>query len=311
MCAHLASRIVTLVVVCLLAALGAASTASAQEMEPKAYSASPVGATFVVAVLSRSTGSIVFDPTLPIENAEAHINSALMGAGTTFGLFGKLTLVSAVMPYAWGNASGEVGESGRRTITRAGLADARLKVSINLRGNDAMRLAEFARAPRRTIVGASLTLATPTGQYDGTKLINLGNNRVALKPEIGVAVPRGPWEIDGYVGVWYFTDNTDFYPGGRQRSQDPVVASQGHVSYTFKPRVWVAVDGTWYSGGGATVDGEPPIGEVNNARMGATLSLPAGRQQSFKVSYSSGVTVRSGTNFRTLAVGWQWLFVRR
>lgn len=287
-----------------------ASPALAQEMEPKAYSASPVGATFLVAVLSRSSGAVVFDPTLPIENVEAKINGGSVGVGTTFGLFGKLALVSAIVPYAWGDIAGQVFEESR-SITRSGFADTRYKFSINFRGNDAMRLGEYAKAPRRTIVGVSLTAAAPTGEYDGTKLINLGNRRWAFKPEVGVAVPRGHWDIDGYIGVWMFTPNGDFFPGGLERAQDPLFTAQGHLSYTFKPRLWLAVDATWYSGGGSSVEGAPPSGAVSNSRLGATLSIPAGRQQSFKISYSNGVAVRSGTDFRTLAVGWQWLWVRR
>ena len=46
---------------------------------------------------------------------------------------------------------------------------------------------------------------------------------------------------------------------------------------------------------------------MNNSRLGATVSFPMGKQQSFKVAYSSGVAVRTGTNFRTLSVGWQFL----
>lgn len=292
------------------AVASAAGPAPAQDLEPKAYSASPVGAVFVVAGVSRSTGSVVFDPTLPITDVEAGINGAFLGVGSTFGLGGKLALWSAALPYAWGELSGLVGEEAR-SITRSGLADTRVKLSINLRGNDAMRLREFAQAPRRTIVGTSLTMITPTGQYDRTRLINLGNHRWAFKPEIGVAVPTGSWDTDVYLGVWLFTPNGDFYPGGLTRTQDPVVALQGHVSYTFKPRLWLAFDATWYSGGGARVEDGEPVGEVDNSRMGATLSIPAGRQQSFKVSYSAGVAVRTGTDFRTLAVGWQWLWLTR
>ena len=73
-----------------------------------------------------------------------------------------------------------------------------------------------------------------------------------------MAVPKGHWDFDGYLGVWMFTSNEDFYPGGRSRSQDPVVALQGHASYTFRPRLWAAVDATWYHGGGATVEGGEP-----------------------------------------------------
>jgi hypothetical protein len=296
-------------VAALIAALVVGTPASAQEMEPRAYSASPTGAIFLGAVLSRSSGSVVFDPTLPITDVEAGINGAAVAAGMTFGLLGKLALISAAVPYAWGDISGQVYEEAG-SVTRSGLADTRIRLSINLRGNDAMRIAEFAKTPRRTIVGASLTVAAPTGEYDGTKLINLGNHRWALKPEAGVAVPRGRWEIDAYAGVWLFTSNSDFFPGGQMRTQDPLFALQGHVSYTIRPRLWLAANATWYAGGKSQVAGGAPSATVNNSRLGVTASLPVGRQQSIKLSYGNGVIVRGGTNFRTFSVGWQWLTVR-
>ena len=298
---------VTFVIAVLAFVTGA--PAWAQDMEPKAYSASPVGVTFLVAGGTRSTGSVVFDPTVPIKDVEAGINGVFLGVGTTFGLFGKLVLVSAALPYAWGEISGLVYEEAH-TVTRSGLADTRVKLSVNLVGNPAMRAREFAKAPRRTIVGASLMVTAPAGEYDQTKLINLGTNRWAFKPEVGVAVPLGRWDLDAYLGAWLFTQNADYFPGGLTRSQDPVVALQAHVSYTFKPRLWLAVDSTWYTGGDAQVEDNPPTGAVNNSRLGATLSLPVGQRQSFKVAYSSGVAVRTGTDFRTIAVGWQWLWLR-
>jgi hypothetical protein len=282
----------------------------AQDLEPKAYSASPVGAAFVVAGLGRATGSVVFDPTLPITDVEAKINSGLLAAGYAFGLFGKLALATAAMPYGWGDITGKVAEESR-AISRSGLSDSRFKLSVNLVGNPAMRAREFAKTPRRTILGASLTVTAPSGQYYPGRLINLVTNRWAFKPEIGIAAPKGRWDVDAYLGVWLFSANTDFYPGGLARTQDPVVALQGHLSYTFRPRLWAAIDGTWYSGGAAQVERAAPTGGMNNARLGATLSIPAGRQQSFKIAYSSGVVVRTGTNFRSLSVGWQWLWLTK
>jgi hypothetical protein len=206
--------------------------------------------------------------------------------------------------------TGRVSEDAQ-TIYRNGLTDSRLKLSVNLAGNPAMRARAFSKAPRKTIVGTSLTVTAPTGEYDRTKLINLGTNRWSVKPEVGVAVPAGHWDVDAYLGVWLFTDNDDFYPGGLRRSQDPVVAFQGHVSYTFKPRLWLAMDSTWYSGGSAQVEGgEPGLG-FSNSRLGATLSLPVGRSHSFKVAYSSGVSVRTGTDFRMISIGWQKLWITR
>ena len=126
-----------------------------------------------------------------------------------------------------------------------------------------------------------------------------------------MSVPAGRWDFDAYLGVWLFARNDDFFPGGQTRSQDPLVALQGHASYTIRPRLWLAVDATWYEGGGARVEGGDPVGGVNNSRLGVTLSLPAGRHQSFKVAYSAGLVVRTGTDFRTLSVGWQWLWLTR
>lgn len=289
-----------------LACLLGSTRARAQDLEPKAYSASPVGASFLVLGLSRSTGSILTDPTLPLKDVNAKLNGIPVAVGYTFGVFGKLALVTLAVPYAWGDVSGLVFEQAR-SVSRSGLTDARAKFSINLLGNPAAGLREFVKTPRTTIVGTSLTVTPPSGQYDGTKLINLGTNRWGFKPEVGVSVPRGPWDFDAYVGVWLFTDNQDFFPGGETRSQDRVVALQGHASYSFKPRLWAAIDATWYEGGGASVDGGAPAGAMNNSRLGATVSFPMGRRQSFKVAYSSGVSARTGTNFRTLSIGYQFL----
>ncbi len=283
---------------------------SAQELEPKAYSASPVGATFLVTSVARSAGSIVFDPSIPITDVDARINAAFFGVGTTFDLVGKLALVSVAIPYAWGEVSGRVFEEAR-TVTRSGVADTRVRFSVNLRGNDAMHLGEFVKAPRKAIVGTSVTVLVPTGEYDRTKLINLGNHRWGFKPEVGLAVPIGRWDIDAYTGVWLFTANDDFFPGSKERTQDPILAIQGHVSYTFKPRLWLAVDSTWYSGGKSRVDGGEPTAAVANSRLGATLSIPASRRQSLKIAYSNGVSVRTGTDFSTIAVGWQFLQFRK
>src|SRR5262245_14863875 len=77
-----------------LSALGATipDLAQAQDVEPRAYVASPVGSNFVVVGIGRSTGAVVVDPSLPVEDVEAHVNAATIGAGRTFSLFGRTAL---------------------------------------------------------------------------------------------------------------------------------------------------------------------------------------------------------------------------
>jgi hypothetical protein len=286
----------------------AATLVSAQDLEPRAYSASPVGANFLVAGANWSTGNVVFDPGLPISDVHADVTGFVVAVGHTFNLFGKLALASAAVPYALANVTGKVFEQQAETA-RSGLADARLKLSVNLRGNPAMSPQTFARSPPHTVVGVSLTMTTPTGQYYDTKLINIGTNRWSFKPEVGVSVPVGRWDLDAYVGAWLYTSNAQFYPDESLRKQDPVLAIQGHASYTVRPRLWVAADGTWYHGGSVRVDDGDPSTGLNNSRLGVTVSLPVGKRYSAKVAYSTGVVARTGTNFSSVAVAWQALWL--
>ena len=288
-------RTIAAIVVAVLLASGV--RASAQDMEPRAYSASPVGANFLVVVATRSTGAVLLDPALPITDVHADVNGFALGLGHTFNLLGKLGLVSVALPYAVADVSGRVMENAAE-VHRSGLADSRLKLSVNLRGNDAMSPREFAAAPTRTVIGASVAFSAPTSQYSSTKLINLGTNRWGVKPEVGVAVPLGRWDLDGYFGVLFFTDNTDFYPGGVGRSARILSCrSRVAVSCTIRSRLWIAGDATWYRGGSAQNEGGNPSPSLNNARGGVTVSLPIQKRYSLKVAYGSGVVARTGTDF--------------
>jgi hypothetical protein len=285
--------------------MGSMRLAVAQELEPRAYTAAPTGVNFLVVAGGRSTGGVVVDPSLPVDDVEATVDSLGLGLGRTMNLFGRTALLLAVVPYAWGDVSGNVGEEARQ-ITRSGLADPRLKLSVNLLGGRAQAPREFAARRRQpTIVGVSLAVAPPLGQYTGRKLINLGANRWAFKPEIGVSRALGRWTIEGYSGVVLFTTNREFYTGTSVRAQQPVVALQAHVSYTLRPQLWAAFDATWYSGGTTTVDGTRKGDLQRNTRVGATLSLPVARQQSIKFSGSTGATTRIGADFRTFGAAWQ------
>jgi hypothetical protein len=287
-----------------ISSIFAIGAASAQELEPRAYTPAPVGLNFLAVIAGRSTGGVVVDPSLPVEDVEASVNSLSVGLGKTIDMFGRTALVVAALPYVWADASGRIGEAAARA-TRSGLADPRIKVSVNLLGGRALSPREFARAPRSTIVGTSIGVAPPLGQYYRTKLVNIGANRWSFKPEIGISHVKGNWTIDGYAGMFLFTRNDAFYTGTSRRTQQPIVAVQAHASYTVRPRLWIAFDSTWYSGGTTIVDGVEKSDLQRSSRVGVTTSMPLGRQQSLKLSASSGATTRIGADFTTFAAAWQ------
>ncbi len=303
-------KIARLIVLALLVTLAGARRAGAQDMEPRAYSPSPVGTNFVAVVLGGTRGAILFDPAVPITDAHAELGQTVLGYGRSFGLFGRQGLVLVGVPYAWGYAEGAVQEETRR-VHRDGFGDMRVKASLNLLGPKAMSPEEFRKAPRRTVLGVSLAVQAPTGEYDRTKLINLGTGRWAIKPEVGLSVPVGRWFLDAYAGAWFFETNDQFYPGDATRRQDPLYTLQAHASYTFKNRAWVAADATWYGGGASTVDSGSPSERQSNSRLGGTVAVPITKRQSMKLAASTGTSTRTGTDFDTVLVGWQFLWFDR
>ena len=140
------------------------NVASAQELEPRAFSPSPIGTTFVLGGFGTSEGGILFDPALDIDNVQADLWTATTGLGHTFSLLGRQARGLAVLPFAWGSVAGNVGTQAQRQDL-AGLADPRFKLSVGLLGAPALTLDEFSRTPRRTAIGAGLTVVPPWGQY--------------------------------------------------------------------------------------------------------------------------------------------------
>jgi hypothetical protein len=283
--------------------LGAAGL-DAQELEPRAFSPSPVGTTFLFGALGKSEGGILFDPALDIDNVQADLWVATIGAGHTFGLGGRQARILAVLPIAWGSVAGTVHAQPQRQHL-AGLVDPRFKLSVGLTGAPALTVAEFAGAPRQTTVGAAVTVVPPWGQYSPRQLVNLGYNRWAFKPEIGLSQPLGRWTVDASVAVWFFSTNHSHYPARAEKRQDAVVALQGHVIYSLPGRSWLAVNATWFTGGETRVDGVPSPDLQRNVRAGATLSVPVVGQHSIKFAYSTGTTTRRGSDFNTFNVTWQ------
>jgi hypothetical protein len=282
---------------------------SAQELEPRAYSASPVGTNFAVLGYSRLEGEVLTDPALPIKNIQASIELYLLGYARTFALWGRTASVGLVMPYARGDVSGEVFEA-QREVYRAGIGDARMRFAINLYGNPPLTPAEFAQRAPGLAVGASLSMIAPTGQYVGSRLVNVGANRWALKPELGISYPRGDWFFETSAGAWLYTDNDDFF-GGKHREQDPLYVAQLHVGYNFKPGLWAAANAAYVTGGQTTVDGVKNEDKQNNSRYGLTLSVPLSRGWSGKVAWSRGFSVRAGGDYEVMTVALQYRWFDR
>jgi len=290
-----------------LSACWAGGACRAQEIEPRSYSPAPTGVNFLVAVAGNSEGGVLTDPSLPVTDIEAEINALALGYGRTFGLFGRSANFAVALPYVRARATGEIGEQ-RAAATREGMGDAKLRFAMNLIGGPALSPREFAQREPTTTLGVSLTINVPTGEYMPDKLVNIGTNRWAAKTEFGLSHPVGKWFFEAYAGAWLFADNSEFF-GGHHRQQDPLGSVQGHVSYTFKPRMWMACDLVYYEGGRTKVDGGLNRDRQSNTRAGLTFSMPVGQKYALKFNWSRGATTRIGSNFTTVGVALQYAWL--
>jgi hypothetical protein len=278
--------------------------ASAQELEPAAYWPLPGGLNVLTVVQGVSWGEVTFDPALPVEEASANVSTTALAFTHAFGLAGRSAYFSAMVPIIGGHVEGQyIGEF--TEVDRFGQGDPRLKLAVNVLGAPAMTPKAFASYRQRLLVGMSVTVAPPLGQYDATRIINLGTNRWSFKPELGVSLTRGPWVVEFMAGVWLFTDNTNFV-GGRTREQDPIVATQLHFTRRFTPGMWLAANANFYTGGRTTVGGTKNLDLQKNSRIGATFSKALARRHSIRLAISRGAYTTIGADFTALAVGYNY-----
>jgi len=166
----------------------------AQELEPRRWSHLPIGINFLGAGYSYTKADIFFDPVFRIEDAEMEMQTWALKHIRTFELFQKSARIDLPQAYQEGRWTGLL-NGAPASIKRSGLSDSVLRFAINLHGAPPLEDKEFAayraKANVETVFGTALVVQLPTGDYMNNKLINLGTNRYAFRPQLGVVHNRG------------------------------------------------------------------------------------------------------------------------
>ena len=231
------------------------------------------------------------------------VNAAVLAYARSLDVFGKSGKVDVILPYLWEDGTATfAGEPVSKSVR--GHGDPRFRVSVNLYGAPALSFEDWQAYEQDLIVGASLQVLAPLGQYEQDKLLNVGNNRWMFKPEIGISKSFDPLILELSVAGAFYTDNHDFLDG-HEREQEPVYSAQVHAIYAFPRGIWGSLDFTYYRGGQTRIDGVSSDDRQANTRVGATLSLPVNRYNSIKLYASRGVSVRFGGRYETYGLAWQ------
>jgi hypothetical protein len=259
---------------------------------------------FVVGLYAYQTGSVLFDPSVPLKDAHLTIQGPAVAYARALDLWGLSGKTDAVVGLACadGHATFNGGTQSRHVC---GLVDPSVGLSVNFIGAPALSLQEYPGYKQNVLVGANLRVTAPLGQYDPQRLVNLGTHRWSFKPGLGVSKAAGRLTLELLAAVTFFTTNGDFF-GGHTLQQAPLYSGQLNVIYTFRSGIWGALGGTLYGGGRTTLDGVASTEIQQNTRVGAVLVFPVSRHNSLKIYGSMGASTRTGTDFDTISAGWTY-----
>ncbi|MDH5502119.1 MAG: transporter [Gammaproteobacteria bacterium] len=295
----------------LISCVLATENARGQDVEPRRWTPFPDGTNILGTAYARTSGDVLFDPVLLVEDAQADVDTLIVAYARSFAFAGRLSRLDVIVPWQNANWSGLL-EGAPASVSRVGLADPSFRVSVNLFGAPAASGNEsqtyVANQDVSTLVGVAIAVTVPLGEYLDDKLLNLGSNRYIIRPQVGVVHTRGAWSYELTGSTFFFTDNKKFLISS-MREQDPLYAVQAHLIRVFRPGLWSSLSAAYGWGGENTVDGVPGRDKSRVVLAAISAGFPVAKAQGVSVSYIVNRTHEdTGSNLNTLTIGWSLLF---
>jgi hypothetical protein len=195
------------------------------------------------------------------------------------------------------------------------LGDLYVGGSLGLLGSPSLSPVDYAQYKPGLRVSVAAKWFLPTGDYDSSRVLNLGANRWSLQASLPISYVLGNSMIDPDLTTFeivpmveFFGDNDDPFGPASVVSQDPLFRVEGHVTRNFGQPFWASLDGAFDFGGRVRADGIPQ-GEAEKAlALGATLGWTPSPTLALRISYEEVVyssvpdivnrNVRATTAFR-------------
>jgi len=285
------------------------ASAKSQELEPRALTNLPLKSNFILVGYGYGSGNIMMDAALPIENFHGRINTLIVAYAQAINFFGKSGKVDIMLPFGGGAWEGTFEDEYFEDYS-TGFGDLRIRATINLTGAPSLSMSDFSGYKQKTVSGLSVQLILPTGNYNHEQLPNLGSNRWTIRAAYGVSCTYDRWVFEAYGGVWLFSNNHEFLVE-YTLSQSPLWVIKGHLTRTFKNKMWLALDLGYGYGGQTYVDDVKRDAIISGMRIGLTYSLPINPNHALKFTAVSGVRFQQGGNLDAFGVAYQYRWNRQ
>jgi hypothetical protein len=210
----------------------------------------------------------------------------------TFGLWGRTSGISAILPYNNLNVSSDT-----FSASNHGVSDIGFLLQTNIFGGPALTRADFGSFVPQTFASFHLAVTTPLGQYNPTNPLNPSANRWMINPTINYSyTPDRGWTwLEVYLATRVFTTNTDYRVGGASRlHQNPLYIVEGHASRNLSRALWVSADAYYSNGGDTSIDGVDQHNGANTLRLGVGLGRSLWRGGDIALNYEHVVAKPAG-----------------
>src|SRR5438270_2861488 len=136
----------------------------AQDLAPRAYLITPLHSNAFTLTCSFSDGDLNVGGLVPV-TITGRYNIPVFSYYHSLSIFGRSANITASLPYGVGSFVGSA--LGRqKSVYRSGLLDLGFRFSVNLKGGPAMPAEQYVKWQQTTIVGLSVRVIAPTGQYN-------------------------------------------------------------------------------------------------------------------------------------------------
>ncbi len=266
--------------------------------EARKWNHIPMGASFAGVGYNYTESDIFSDPTLSLENVKLKLHTWGGAYIHAFELFDKSARIDIKQAYQKGKWTGLL-DGKPASATRSGWSDTFVRFAVNLYGAPPLSGEKFAayrsKIEDETIVGVGLEVRLPTGHYMEDKLVNIGQNRFAFRPQIGIVHTFGKWTTEVNGEVAFYTKNDEFFDGSTLE-QKPMYRATVHAIRSLSPGQWVGVGIGYEFGGEYTLNGVDKEDKKRNIGWALAYRHPITRQIGIKVKYI-GIRAKALTGF--------------
>jgi len=290
----------------------------AEELDTRPYINTPIGQNFIAVAYVYSEADLYTNPAFPLEDVEVNVQGVISAYAYTFDMFGaasKIDVVTGRLCMDGTGIFGGVANVPKREVARdfCGSIDTKIRLSYNFYGAPALELKHFLKHKKTTVIGASLQISAPTGDYDKDRILNSSINAWFFKPEIGMSIPFGRWELNTSFSIKYFTKNHDLYNDnlsdlGQNEAltfqKEPIYNLQFHAVYHIRKGSWIALNTNYYDGGHTQINGTRAFDREGNYRAGITFSQAINAQHSIKARVNTGLSSNSGNDAEAYSINW-------